>query len=453
MRIILLTIFIVFVGSDIAFAAQPSQDSSAFDTRRIGEQEKLYRYFGAAADLREDGKFEETVEILEYILDKNPHDSYVEKYLNETRAEMRQQKKSWKKDSAQEARRLKKKKIKDLTEDGIHYYKAGDYDRALVSFSDVLSIDSDNSRVMLYMEKLKRHYARETKIENLAGSKKKISLKGPIDKVDLKYIALDKKANYLLNRAELAFKVDEIINAGKAEKERSRELALGPGDVLQISVLDHPELSGEVDIRVNGEIILPLVNDFVMAKDLTLGELTKEVQKTVKRYIQDPKVNISVIEHKNKMYYVIDEVSCTPYPITRPDFTLRDALFTADWGDSRALGRIVLTKPSARKPIVKKVNGFDLVYRGKLRDNVRIEDGDVIYIPLTFAAKVTKTVRDLLGPFVAVRQARDNYLNLKWNEHEWQDILRLPVNYDRQAEDSKDVNLENISLYDYIVTR
>lgn len=451
---IILTIvaYLLFAGSNAALAAEPSGESSAFDFTQMGEQEKLYRYFGVAAGFCEEKRYEEAVEILEYILDKNPQDDYIREYLKRAKSEMQGQKTEWERNTKKEAGHFKKKRIKNLIQEGTLYYKAGDFDKALARFSDTLSLDPDNPVAQGYAEKLKKHYKKDLRIEYLVQNKDGV-LPDKTDTSEIKYLELEKKAKTLLNQTELGLRIEEIISAEKSAERRSQKLTLGPGDMLQISVLDHPELSGEVTVRINGEIVLPLVNDLVIAKGLTLEELSKEVKKTMKRYVQDPRINVSAIEYKSKLYYVIDEVGCTSYPITSADLTLRDALLTADWGDNRALGRILLTKPSKRHPIVKKVDGFDLVYRGELEDDIRIEDGDVIYIPMTVAAKVTKTIRDLLGPFSAIRQARDNYLNLKWNEKDWKATLRLPPDYDAQSEDSEDVRLENISLYDYIVTR
>lgn len=442
------TLLALAIGCSLLFGS-----SASFAVEEINEQEKLYRYFGAACNLHKEGKYEEALEILQYILDKNPDDVYVTEYRQRVKEELEARKENWVKNNKKEAEHLKKKKLKELEQDGITSFKNGDFDNALIKFSDILSLDSGDPTAKQYMEKLKTHYRKEIKIANLAEGSRHIPMEGPMDEIELQYLALNKKAGKLLGQAELGYRVEEIITAGKAEQERSRHLMLGPGDIVQISVLDHPELSGEVVVQVNGEIVLPLVNDQVIAKDLTVDELTERVKERIQRYVQKPRINVSALEYKSKLYYVVDEVGCTPYPITRSDFTLRDALFTADWGDNRALGRVLVMKPSERSPSIKQVDAFKLVYRGNLEDNFKIEDGDVIYIPMTVAAKVTKTIGDILGPFRAIRQARDNYLNLKWNEHEWRGLTRVPADYDRAAEDGKDVNLENISLRDYIVTR
>jgi len=434
-----INVLVIFVVVLFSFAG----NKSACATELGG---KLYRYFGVAAGFYENGRYEEAVEILQYILDKNPEDDYVRNYLKRAKAEMRKEKTEWEKDSEKGAFYSKKNKIKNLVQDGTDYFNAKDFDRALLKFSDTLALDPGNEKAKSYMNKLENHLLKEIKVENLAESQ-------VVGKEELKYIILDKRANNLLNQSELGIQIEEIIAIEKAKEERARKHTLGPGDVLQISVLDHPELSGQVTVQLKGEIILPLVNDIVIAQDLTLEELTDIVAQVMKRYVQTPQLNILALEYNSKLFYIVDELSSTPYPITRTDFTLRDALFAADWGNNRALDRVMVMKPADRYPIIRKINARELIFKGKLENDIRITDGDVIYVPMTIPAKVTKTIHDFLGPFRAVRQARDNYLSLRWNERDWRGLLRMPPDYDRQPEDGKTVNLENISLRDYIVTR
>lgn len=455
--------FFFAAGGSVAYAAESSRtvnvEYATARPQKTSEGERLYRYFGVASGLRKEGRLEEAVEILGYLVEKDPGNDYVRSYLERAKEEMRKHKTKWKSDSKKDAADLKKEKIQSLTLDGTDCYEAGDYDRSLLQFANVLSLDSKNQTAKRYMKKLKRYYAKELKMENIARSLTKgkkendVVSENTADVEELKYIALNKRAEGLLKQAELGFKIDEIVTSEKTREEKSRKLTLGPGDIVQISVLDHPELSGEVAVLLDGEIKLPLVNDIVMAKDLTVDELAEKVTQAMGRYVQKARVNVLAIEYKSKTYYIVDELTCTPYPITRSDFTLRDALFTADWGDNRALGRVLVMKPSRRHPVTKKVDAFDLIYRGDLKNNMRIQDGDVIYVPMTYMAKVTKTVADTLGPFRAIRQARDNYLNLKWNRRDWEGALRLPENYDAQPEDGKSVNLENLSLRDYIISR
>lgn len=440
------------------------------------EEEKLHRYFGTAVDLYDSGRLEEAAEIFKYLHEAYPDDDYVRSYLSRVQKELSSQKKVWKADEKQLAASLKKKKIKDLLQDGIDNYNNREYDTALINFADVLSLDPGNSTAKSYMEKLKQFYSREFKAEEIAQNwarEKATGEKTPpsdlitdkagdemarkadelldaksglsenaaektMDEAEMKDVVLYKKAEDMLQHIEFGSRVDEIIVAARMDEAKSNQLTLGAGDTVRITVLNHPELSGDAVLRSNGEIALPLCNDVVMAGGLTVEELAQKVNIALGRYITSPHVSISVTSFKSQVFYVMDEVSCTPYPITRPDLTLRDALFLADWGDNRALGRVLVIKASKYHPVVKKVDAFDLIYRGNLKNDIRISNGDIIYVPMTIASKTTKVIYDTLAPFRAVRAARDEWLSQKWTIRGWRNYPVVPLNKAESADKEQD---------------
>jgi polysaccharide export outer membrane protein len=412
------------------------------------EQAMLYRYFGVAMELYERGRLEEALEILMYIHNKNPADKYVESYIEKIDEELRIKKTGSDKLYQQYAARQKQRKVEDALMDGEVYYKRKDYDNALLKFADVLALDPNNKKAKAYMKKLKDHYMQELQVEGIveeweskSQDEKRIGkiedfldnvsivdeskAKKLLDDGEMEYLIIDKRADDFLDKTELSDRVQEIIVQQKEQERRSHLFTLGPGDVIQISVRDHPELSGHSTVGINGEITLPLTNDIIKADGLTLDELTKQVSEVMARYVAEPNVSITIIEYKSKLFYVIDEAGCTPYPLTRPDLTLRDALFIADWGDNRALGRVLVVKPSKVKPIVKKVDAFDIIYRGNLSKNIRIENGDVIYIPMTAASKITKSINDAIQPFTALNSARSTWLTTKYHKQGWQSLTRF----------------------------
>ena len=57
----------------------------------------------------------------------------------------------------------------------------------------------------------------------------------------------------------------------------AKDYLIGGGDVLQVSVWDHKELSVSVPVRPDGKITIPLIGD-LRAKDLTPSELSGVIQ-------------------------------------------------------------------------------------------------------------------------------------------------------------------------------
>jgi len=423
------------------------------------EKEKLHRYFGIASQLEEEGRLKEAVEIMKYLSYKDPDDEYIKSYLQRLERRLKGQDIEWKKTVEREARALRRKKINGLHREGRTYYRQKNYDMALVKFADLLSLDPNHDDANRYMKMLKVHFLKEISVDNiieqwqsanaidskiettdrgnyinrLLDEEDKITqevemmldkkdevndiIKEMLDEEELNYILARNRAKNMLDKADLGLRIEDMISKIKKEEKRSRVFTLGAGDTLQISVRDHPELSGSTTVRIKGDIIMPLTNEVVQAKDLTVEELTEKIKEKMERYVRDPAINITVLEYKSRVFYVIDESGSTPYPITRANFTIRDALFASDWGSGRALGRVIVMKPSKTHPIIKKVDAFDIIYRGRLANNIKIDNGDVIYIPMTAASKITEVIGDTIAPLSATTSAIDELEAFKTSYH------------------------------------
>lgn len=446
------------------------------ETREQTEQEKLYRYYGIAMNLAEECKYAEAIEILKYISSRRPKDQYVKSALRQMCAEEKAYNNRWQVSQKRDANILKTSRIKDLTIDGIAFYNQKRYDDALLNFSEILSMDPCNKKAQQYMEKLKCYYSQENKVAKIvkaydarqsgdlsaasdadlspaemkvknaaekllnqqeSGKNGNLLMKNGkpasavnaanklLDKNEMQSLVEKKKAESAMDEAELGQTVMSIVETRKEEERKKSQLAIGSGDTISVIVQDHPELSGKVLVTYSGEAVLPLVNDSVMLKGLTVKEAAEKITTLMNKYVREPDVTVVIEEYKSKMFYVIDDIGCTPYPITRPNMTLRDALFLSDWGTNRALGRVVLMKPHKTHPIVKKVDAFDIIYRGNLAGNVRIDDGDVIYAPMTIVGKTTQVVNDTTSPVAALQNARNLWLQGKWTEKGLKSMFRI----------------------------
>ncbi len=82
---------------------------------------------------------------------------------------------------------------------------------------------------------------------------------------------------------------------------------LGPEDVLKVTVWKSPDLSGEVTIRPDGTITLPLIGD-VSAAGLTANVLAKRISERLTEYVSSPIVTVQVKEVNSYFIYVMGEV-------------------------------------------------------------------------------------------------------------------------------------------------
>lgn len=434
--------------------------------RDISKKELLYRYFGAAAQMKEEGKYDEAIEVLQYIASQDPKDKYVANYLKRTIKERDKTEKEWKKEVANDARIMKNETVTQLLSDGQEFYDNGKHDEALAAFSDVLAVDPENPKAKRYMAILKDEYKKKIAIERVVqkyeeqpgvpGETAQDEQNGPLGdisgeealsdgkaelQIDRKLAdnggilpgggsaggkeALKLKAGSVLDEKEVETEIAQIVAAQKEKTYRLEASTIGEGDVISIVVVGHPELSGDVMVPYGGKTKMPLTEEYINFNGLTTTEAAEAVTKVMEKFVRDPEVQVEIKEYRSKLFYVIDDMGCTPYPITRPDMTLRDALFVADWGTNKALGRVILVSPHKLKPVVRKIDAFDLIYRGRLAHNPKIKDGDVIYVPMTVAGKTAQVISDTTAPFSEMQNARNLWLQGKWTRKGQASMFRI----------------------------
>ena len=251
------------------------------------EESLLYQRFNTATDLYKEGKYNEAADILRYILTKDPENEHVRSYLERVVREEQIHSVKHEKEILDMAASIKRKKLDSLIRDGIDYYNAKDFDSALLKFSETQALDPENNTAKNYLEKLKKHYLAEARVDGLvqnwSNNATSVSPKN----------AKEQRVADFLKQAELEQRLGEILNIKKLEEIRSEHFILGPGDIIQIDVSGHPELTGMVSIRIDGDIMLPYVHDSIMAKGLIVEELDEKIKTALENYIQDPQVDVS----------------------------------------------------------------------------------------------------------------------------------------------------------------
>jgi len=108
------------------------------------------------------------------------------------------------------------------------------------------------------------------------------------------------------------------------------DLPLGPGDLIEISVFDVPELSSlKLRVPVGGSVTLPLIGA-IPAAGLTPSELETEVRTRLRQdYMNDPQVSVFVTEQKSQRVSVMGAVKTGGVYSLAGHLRLADALAMA----------------------------------------------------------------------------------------------------------------------------
>ncbi len=85
---------------------------------------------------------------------------------------------------------------------------------------------------------------------------------------------------------------------------------LGPGDVLDIRILNRPNLSREaVRVEGSGMIRMPLIDTEIRAACLTAGELADEIRNRYLKFYRNPQVDVFVKEYHSRQVAIIGAVT------------------------------------------------------------------------------------------------------------------------------------------------
>ncbi|MBU2704447.1 polysaccharide export protein [Zooshikella marina] len=159
---------------------------------------------------------------------------------------------------------------------------------------------------------------------------------------------------------------------------------IGPGDQLDIFVWRNPDLSTEVQVRPDGKITTPLVED-ISVSGKTPASVARELEQELSKYIRDPIVTILVkgfVGPYSEQVRIVGEASSPQAIAYREKMTLLDVMIAvggltefAD-GDKATLIRVVDGKHQQYNIKLEK-----LIKDGEIAANADVLPGDVIIIP------------------------------------------------------------------------
>jgi len=194
---------------------------------------------------------------------------------------------------------------------------------------------------------------------------------------------------------------------GKAKRiwriQRKTALQLGPDDILQINVRNHPELEATATIDAWGYIKLPFIGE-LRVQGLSKEQLGEELEKIYSQFVIDPQVAVTVTEFNSRVVYILGEVhNPGKYPLRDQLITLRDAIVSAGLPTERAAEwRVFVIRQGVNRVEYKHVNLRRILYRGRLDNNLVLQPGDIVFVPMGFIDGVVAFIGRVTGPLLGL---------------------------------------------------
>jgi polysaccharide export outer membrane protein len=165
----------------------------------------------------------------------------------------------------------------------------------------------------------------------------------------------------------------------------SPDYLIGPGDSVQVFVWRNPDLTVTVPVRPDGKISTPLVENMV-AVGKTPSQLARDIESALSVYVKSPEVNVIVtvpasVFSQVKIIGQVLHPQALPY---REGMTVLDAvLAVGGLGQFAAGNRAHLVRTVNGKTQEIKIKLEGLVNDGDMKQNLRLQPGDVLVVPET----------------------------------------------------------------------
>lgn len=148
---------------------------------------------------------------------------------------------------------------------------------------------------------------------------------------------------------------------------------IGPGDQLQIFVWDHADLTTNVQVRPDGKISTPLVED-LQAAGRSPTALARDIERVLAQYVRSPVVTVIVqnfVGETQQQIRVVGQATTPKALQYRQGMTLLDVMIEVGGLGEFAAGN--------KARILRNVNGT--LTEIDIKENVRMMPGDVLIIP------------------------------------------------------------------------
>ena len=172
-------------------------------------------------------------------------------------------------------------------------------------------------------------------------------------------------------------------SAGGADVTIEPGFRIGPEDVLGILFWRDQEMSGDVTVRPDGMVTLPLVRD-VRAAGLTPDELADRIQEAAREFITDASVTVVVRQVNSRKVFITGEVARPgAYPLAS-SMTVMQLIAIAggltEFAEPKSISIMRLENGESRT--------FDFDYRDvargrKRQQNILLAPGDTVVVPET----------------------------------------------------------------------
>ena len=211
-----------------------------------------------------------------------------------------------------------------------------------------------------------------------------------VERPEKRVLTEEEKAEYLKESRDWIYGYEQFQTSPTTFAPSSSmpippDFLLGPGDGFNIEYYGNKNVSMEKFISRSGQLNLPLVGPVNLA-GLTFKEAQELVEKKISSELIGTNVDLRLGKLRSITVYVLGEAYSPGSYTVNALSTLTNVLFVSGGVNDLGSVRNIQVKRSGKT--VYTFDFYELLLKGDTKSDVRLQDGDVIFIPL-----IKKTAR------------------------------------------------------------
>ncbi len=156
---------------------------------------------------------------------------------------------------------------------------------------------------------------------------------------------------------------------------------IGTDDVLSIVYWKDKDMSADAQVRPDGKIALPLINE-VTAAGLTPEQLREKLTEESKKYMEDANITVVVRQINSRKVFITGEVNKPgPYPLTATTSVMQLIAMAGGLREYANSKKIIIMRTDKGRPISLPFNYRDVTSGKHLEQNVELKPGDTVVVP------------------------------------------------------------------------
>ena len=204
------------------------------------------------------------------------------------------------------------------------------------------------------------------------------------------------------------------LTASAANAQNTTDYIMCPGDVLQVVVYGHEDLSTPANasnsspyvVRPDGKVSFPLIGD-VDVTGKTVAQFREELANRFSQYLVTPSISVNVMKLGTTRVYVLGEIKRPGLYELEKSHKVIDALAKAE-GFTEKSGKKNVFLVRAGSTEVEKLNINNFLTKGDQKGNVVLNEGDCLYLTSNHKILFSKDIMPFLTGAYYIQEIKNN---------------------------------------------